>query len=319
MTPSVVLEIRFGVSDLAHVRFAVSPMDHVLGGAAGPQHSCSRASVDRRRWWCHVKGRIPLRAAPYLDLVNASALGVPLFLTSDAAPATLADELDTMLATPETELRQSLEMYGTGPHLPRIIDELRDGGTRRLRRVADAAWALHRACLAPDWPDIERALRADIAQRSRVMAESGIGTMLSRLHPDLSWQDEGVLRYDNPEWQLAYDLGGRGLELRPNLFLAGPTAPLAENRQPALMYPAGTRPARRGDALTTLVGPARARTLRAIAQEPCTTRRLAERLNVSPPTASAHATALREAGAITTERRGREVRHSLTAFGHGLL
>nr|WP_223244247.1 helix-turn-helix domain-containing protein [Streptomyces sp. CBMA156] len=85
------------------------------------------------------------------------------------------------------------------------------------------------------------------------------------------------------------------------------------------MYPGLDLRARGADGLAGLIGAARARALRAIAEEPCTTGRLAERLGVSPPTASVHASALREAGAITTERRGRQVRHSLSPLGHHLL
>jgi DNA-binding transcriptional ArsR family regulator len=76
---------------------------------------------------------------------------------------------------------------------------------------------------------------------------------------------------------------------------------------------------RRTDGLATLIGPARARALRAIGQGSCTTTQLAERLGITPPSASAHATALRTAGAITTEREGRQVRHALTPLGHGLM
>ncbi|WP_369184598.1 ArsR/SmtB family transcription factor [Streptomyces sp. Y1] len=315
------LEIGFGIADLARVRFAVSPLDHVLGGVAGPQHHCSRDSLHREDWWRRVRGHVPGRAAPFIDLVNASPLGVPLFLGGDAAAAglSLTDELDAMLAVPEAEINEAMEFYGTGPRLPRIITELRDDGPHHLRRVADAAWVLFRSCLAPDWPEIQRALRADVSARTRTIAEAGLGTMLSQLHPDLTWHDEGVLRYVTPEWQLRYDLGGRGLQLRPNLFLSGVAVPLCDDRQPALLYPSGVHPARSADGLTALLGPARARALRAVAQGPCSTAELAVRLTVSAPTASAHATALREAGAITTERRGRHVRHGLTSFGHSLL
>ncbi|MFJ7248126.1 ArsR/SmtB family transcription factor [Kitasatospora sp. NPDC098652] len=293
----------------------------MLGGVAGPQHHCARDSVNRDRWWRRVKGHVPQQAAVFVELVNASPLGVPMFLTPDrtGARATIGDELDALLALPEAEVHQEMQGYGTGPHLPRVIAELRDDGTRQLRRITDAAWALFRSCLAPDWPDIQRALRADIEQRSRTVAETGLGPMLAQLHPDLSWHDEGLLRYAGPEWQLAYDLGGRGLELRPNLFLSGLTAPLGDHRSSALLYPGREHPARRADGLARLIGAARTRALRAIAQGACTTGQLAESLGVSAPTASAHATVLRDAGAITTERRGREVRHSVTALGRDLL
>ncbi|MGF1425940.1 ArsR/SmtB family transcription factor [Kitasatospora sp. LaBMicrA B282] len=54
-------------------------------------------------------------------------------------------------------------------------------------------------------------------------------------------------------------------------------------------------------------------------RNPCSTSQLAQRLGVTSPSASAHATALRTAGAITTEREGRQVRHALTRLGYDLL
>jgi DNA-binding transcriptional ArsR family regulator len=46
---------------------------------------------------------------------------------------------------------------------------------------------------------------------------------------------------------------------------------------------------------------------------------LAKRLQVSAPTASVQAAALREAGLIATSRDGRQVRHTLTSIGMALL
>jgi DNA-binding transcriptional ArsR family regulator len=315
------LEIGFGVQDLAAVRFAISPMDHLLGGVAGVQHHCVRGSLPRERWWRQARSNIPWQAAPLIDLVNASAVTVPDFLAASLTTArpSMTDELDAVLALPESRLVQDLACYDAQPPVPRIVAELREGGRKQLRRITDAAWALFRRCLAPDWPDIQRALQSDIAQRSRTMAEAGTGAVLERLHPSLEWHGEGALRITGPGWEGAFGLGGRGLQIRPSAFLHSPTALLADHWQPVLMIPGRARPARRTDGLSGLIGPTRTRALRAIAQEPCTTGRLAEHLGVTAPTASAHATALRNAGAITTDREGRSVRHSLTPLGHDLL
>jgi DNA-binding transcriptional ArsR family regulator len=322
-----VFQLNFGVADIANVRFTISPMDQLVSGAAQPGHPCVGASVKHDRWWRQVRRHVPDRAAPLLELVNASFEGVPDFLAAhvEGGLPRLTDELDAVLAVPDTELYEVIAWYEQKQRgVPRIIAELRDGDTRQLRRIADGAWSLYRACVAPDWPDIQRLLKADLAQRSRTMAEEGIGAMLARLHPQLTWQEEGTLRYATPEWEASFDLGGRGLELRPNFFLQGPFAVIAERCPPMMGYPICTRPpeytaTRRTDSLADLIGPARARALRAIAQSPCTTSQLAERLGVTAPSASAHATALRAASAITTEREGRQVRHSLTQLGHDLL
>jgi DNA-binding transcriptional ArsR family regulator len=68
-----------------------------------------------------------------------------------------------------------------------------------------------------------------------------------------------------------------------------------------------------------LVQRRRARALRAIGDGATTTTGLAQRLGVTPPTASEHAAALRNAGLITTRRSGRKVHHQLTAIGANLV
>ncbi|MFI9030020.1 ArsR/SmtB family transcription factor [Streptomyces sp. NPDC053560] len=53
--------------------------------------------------------------------------------------------------------------------------------------------------------------------------------------------------------------------------------------------------------------------------QPRTTTGLAQRVGVSNATASAHASALRAAGLISTTRTGRSVRHTRTALAELLL
>ncbi|MEU7164299.1 winged helix-turn-helix domain-containing protein [Streptomyces morookaense] len=251
---------------------------------------------------------MPLRAAPVFELVNAGFKGVPDVL-GEAAGRQLTDELDTILAVPNAA----------------FVAESCGAGTRELRRFADGVWALFRACIAPHWPDIQRHLQADIAHRTRTAAEAGVGTVLNELHPQLTWGDEGVLRYAGPTWDGTFGLGGRGIELRPNFFLqSGVMAIPAEHRATVLGYPIAARPygyaaARQADGLASLIGSARARALRAIGQGSCTTGQLADRLRITSPSASSHAATLRAAGVITTEREGRQVRHALTPLGHDLL
>ncbi|MFD8482403.1 ArsR/SmtB family transcription factor [Kitasatospora sp. NPDC059673] len=84
------------------------------------------------------------------------------------------------------------------------------------------------------------------------------------------------------------------------------------------MTPA-TRPASTADGLHTLLGPARARALRAIAQGPSRTGELAVTLGIAPPSVSPHTDALRAAGLITTTRQGRHVQHAPTPFGRALV
>ncbi|MGW2251000.1 ArsR/SmtB family transcription factor [Kitasatospora sp. NPDC001660] len=321
------LTLRFGVADLANTRFAVSPLDHLLTGVARQGvHDC--LGPRRDRWWRDVRRHVPHRAAPLLDLVNASTAGVPHFMGADveATRRRLADELDAILGVPQTVFEQDLAMFGSEAELPAALARLLDGGTRGLRQVTDGAWALFQACLAADWPDIRRLLEADIAERSRTAAREGLGTMLGELHPRAAWSDEGALRCTVGEQDSEFDLGGRGLELRPNYFVQNGFGLLVAQDRPTLfVHPVGTRPAAAQarpaavDGLAGVIGPARARVLRVIGSSPCSTTELARLMGVTPPSASAHAAALRTAGLITTQRQGRQVRHTVTDMGHDLL
>ncbi|MFE5583897.1 MarR family transcriptional regulator [Kitasatospora sp. NPDC056531] len=322
------LALRFGVADLANTRFAVSPLDHLLTGTAqSGVHEC--LGLRRDRWWREIRRHVPHRAAPFLDLVNASTAGVPNFMGADldAVRRQLTDELDAVLAVPQQTFEQDLAMYGSEAELPAALARLRDDGTRGLRRITDGAWALFRSCLAPHWPEIRRQLEADIADRARTTARSGAGAMLDSLHRNARWRDEGVLECALGDLSGDFALGGRGLELRPNYFVQnGIGLLLAEGRQSLLVYPLASRGAAAAkpspaaaDGLAAVLGPARARALRAIEGGPCSTTELARLLGITPPSASAHAAALRAAGLITTQREGKQVRHALSEVGRDLL
>ncbi|WP_030236276.1 ArsR/SmtB family transcription factor [Streptomyces sp. NRRL S-350] len=321
------IALRFGVADVARTRFVISPLDHLMAGSArlGVHHSVGSRS---ERWWRGARRHVPDRAGRFLDVVNASPVGVPNFMVADldAVRRQLTDELDALLSVPQQAVEEDVAMFGSGPELPTALARLRDDGTRGLREVSDGAWALFRSCLAPDWPDIRRALETDVAARSRTAARSGIGAMLDSLHPKAVWRDEGVLECTVGALEGSFDLGGRGLELRPNYFLQQGIGLLAgQDRQSLLLHPVGApaaEPTSRppaADGLAAVLGPARARVLRAIAGSACSTTELAQRLGVTPPSASAHAAALRAAGLIGTRREGKQVRHTLTDVGHDLL
>ncbi|WP_308222573.1 winged helix-turn-helix domain-containing protein [Kitasatospora sp. A2-31] len=321
------IELRFGVADLARTRFVISPLDHLMAASARlgvHQGSGSRSE----RWWRDVRRHVPHRAVRFLEVVNASPVGVPDFMVADldAVRRQLTDELDALLSVPQQAVEEGVAMFGSGPDVPAALARLREDGSRGLREVGDGAWALFRSCLAPDWPDIRRALEADIAARARTAARSGIGAMLGSLHRNAVWRDEGVLECTLGELEGSFELGGRGLELRPNYFVQRSISLLAEpDRQSLLLHPIAVptaEPAARApaaDGLAAVLGPARARVLRAIAGGACSTTELARRLGVTPPSASAHAAALRTAGLIATRREGKQVRHTLTDVGHDLL
>ncbi|MEU5434919.1 winged helix-turn-helix domain-containing protein [Streptomyces sp. NPDC020719] len=339
------LQLAFTVQDLSRTRFATSPLDHLIFGLIPQECPHYVGSTARDRWWRRVRAHVPQAAGPLMELCAASPYGLPDFLGAqiDVEHRRIGDELDAIRTVPDEQVRADLsaaydDLYGPEstngrigtrrrPEPPRVIRELYDAGSDGLRGLTHAARALYTRCLAPDWPDIQRQLRADISRRMHTCAQRGAGGLLEGVYPRLSWNDGGILRYAEAPASAngVFKLGGYGLELRPSIFLEGGIGFfLPPGRQPVLFHPTGSWPggdrsAPGLDGLTTLIGPARARALRAIGRGPCTTKELADRLGITAPSVSAHTNALRTAGAITTERHGREVCHTLSHLGHDLL
>jgi DNA-binding transcriptional ArsR family regulator len=115
------------------------------------------------------------------------------------------------------------------------------------------------------------------------------------------------------------------LDLRPSFhWRCGPLVQDAD-RPVAFAYPAAPglplapdEGGVRGDALAGVLGSTRLAVLRSL-DGARTTTELARRIGVSNATASAHASALRAAGLLTTTRTGRSVLHTRTALAELLL
>ncbi|WP_052810069.1 ArsR/SmtB family transcription factor [Streptomonospora alba] len=140
-------------------------------------------------------------------------------------------------------------------------------------------------------------------------------------------------RWHGPVLEVAYPvprdlvLAGRDLHLVPSYFCHRyPIAFYDPQLPPVLVYPAvhtavpvaaAVDPRRRA-ALEKLLGRTRAAVLAAIA-DGCTTTELSRCLDISPASASEHATVLRSAGLIRSHRERNTVRHRVTELGLRLL
>ncbi|MFD0775700.1 ArsR/SmtB family transcription factor, partial [Streptomonospora algeriensis] len=140
-------------------------------------------------------------------------------------------------------------------------------------------------------------------------------------------------RWCGPVLEVAYPvprdlrLAGRDLHLVPSYFCHRyPIALHDPQMPPVLVYPAvhtavpvaATVDPRRRAALEKLLGRTRAAVLAAIA-DGCTTTELAQRLEISPASASEHATVLRGSGLVHSHRRRNTVWHRVTELGLRLL
>lgn len=325
--PRPATTVRFTSDDLARVRFGAGPAPLVEAalGFAELRHQVGHPIQDG--WASQARQVFPVAARPLLDLIPASGPW-PEFL--DPAVADLDEALEIVSATPRSLLRHQLSVsWRRLSRPPTWLRALADGDREALTTVVCALRAFYLACVAPAWPEIAATYRADVAQQAAVLARGGLGELFGALHPDLALRDGSLERSERALTRAGRpgenQLEGQGLQILPSVLWTGP--PLFSIHPPSsvasvMIYPARqvlrTRNGTRFADLEAVLGRTRAGVLRAL-RRPASTTELAARLGISKPTASEHATALRGAGLIRTERRGRGVRHSLTPLGRGML
>ncbi|WP_031173949.1 ArsR/SmtB family transcription factor [Streptomyces durhamensis] len=277
--------VRFGVDDIANVRFAMSPLWETVASY--------RAALD-----------------PGLHVVHLPWIRSALALLRDTDLAERTAPLKSLVRTPP-------------PRCPLAEIEEELALLSPALGLADAVRAWWGAAVQPYWPRIRAVLEADIAHRTRQLAEDGIRQVFASLNPALTWSGDTLLSPDLPE--PAPGLGGAGITLAPTAFAVrchfltedGPA-------QPALVYPTravGTLWERRdptGDSLARLLGRSRAQLL-TYTSSPATTTQLAARTGLSLGAVSQHLTVLREAGLVTSHRYRREVNYAASDLGIALL
>jgi DNA-binding transcriptional ArsR family regulator len=168
----------------------------------------------------------------------------------------------------------------------------------------------------------EPLVRVDVAARGRALIGGGVEALFASLHPMLRWHNPVLVVENGTDLDLRPN--GRGITLVPSVFASRPwvgTDPAAA----FIAYPVRRsmpgpepRPQLAGDPLVALLGRSRAAVLRA-AGNGATTTDLARRAGISAPSASQHASVLRDAGLLATTRRGKAAHHSLTVLATVLL
>ncbi|MFJ9644894.1 helix-turn-helix domain-containing protein [Streptomyces sp. NPDC004244] len=257
--------------------------------------------------------------------------------------------LDALRGLHPERIRRELALLGTGARVgaafgmpagtgggvdtgvPRRLREFMDGGTEHLPRLLAELRGYHRAAVAPYWNHIQAQIEAERAARGRALLDGGADELLASLPPMLRWRAP-VLECDYPVDRDVW-LRGRGLLLQPSFFCRRTAVTLHDPElPPVLVYPAAAQLAsaptgsesirpleeQRQRTLGKLVGHTRSVVLRAIG-DGATTSELARRAGVSLASASQHACVMREAGLVTTLRRGNAVLHTVTPLGAALL
>ncbi|WP_344659257.1 DUF5937 family protein [Catenulispora subtropica] len=182
------------------------------------------------------------------------------------------------------------------------------------------------------WPGVVPQLTADIRHKVDLRERQGLGAALAavsamvRLDPDgsaivldklqdntTSGREAGVTFlpsvYGHPHLVAVHAVGWRPVVQYPVARTAAPQAVSLETMQLRL---------------EALAHPVRLRLVRTLARGPHTTGELAHAWDLTPPEVSRHLAALRRAGLLTTERRGRYVHYRLdlsatTTLGADLL
>ncbi|MCM2578131.1 ArsR/SmtB family transcription factor [Streptomyces meridianus] len=239
----------------------------------------------------------------------------------------IEEELERVRATdPQTahdDLAATLACTPGGADTPQGRALLNDPA-RTVRDVADLTGLAWRAVLEPHWPRLRDLLEADAAFHARRLADGGPSRLFDGLHPAVTWSG-GELTVESPQ-ERSLPADGRGLLLVPSVF-ARPDVVCGFDGPgpPSLLYPARgtaalwTHPHGEGvpESLARLLGKGRAAVLTALA-EPSTTTALAQRLQLAPSSVSAHLSALRDSGLLTSQRCGHQVLYERTPLGIAL-
>ncbi|MEE1931004.1 DUF5937 family protein [Streptomyces sp. TRM 70351] len=317
-------------ADLLRCRFALSPLWETV--AAVRTLTDPRRQAYHSRWLRRVRPHArPAALAPLLALLPRTGF-TPDFLTPPP-PCPLpdiGDELDRVAATRPDRVAAEVHRSLHGPERrlappPEVAAGLLADPARTLAelvRLLGECWEL---LVAPQWPRMRDVLEADIALRSRRLAEGGLQRMVDGLHPAVRWHEDDALHVASP-YRISRRLGGRGLLLLPSVFVWPALTVVADRPwQPTVVYPVRgvgdlwgpPAPAREAEALGRLIGRTRARILTGL-DEPSSTGVLARRHGLGAASVSAHLTALRDAGLVTGHRAGRFVRYARTELGDAL-
>ncbi|MGW4645633.1 ArsR/SmtB family transcription factor [Kitasatospora sp. NPDC004289] len=324
------LRIHLTADDLARVRVAptMGPLAETFHGLAKLTGATSCAQF--RPWRRQFGGQLAEELRPLASLVNGPGPRLDLGALTGSDPSVEVG-IERLLGAPDELVRLELGHVATPQADPRWVRALLEGDLGARQRLADSLRATHDATVGPYWGRIRAHLDAVRADLARTLLDGGVEQLLDTFcSPLIRWRAP-VLEVTYPR-SLDIPLGGRGLVLAPMVFLADPPVLLTDttDRDAAhvLAFPTVRDPLTGAGlfspdptarhSLTALLGRTRAAALDVVT-DGCTTTELARRLNVSPASASQHATVLRNANLITTQRRGGAVLHTITPLGADLL
>ncbi|QNP61509.1 helix-turn-helix domain-containing protein [Streptomyces genisteinicus] len=322
------LRIHFADADLGRTRVATRP-DPLWEIAASLHRLQSRKGGWAFAGWSRMarqqlreKG-LERRVREVLLRLYPRAEYFPDFLTPSNALHGFEAGVESILATPPQRILQEVARLDRTVGAPAWVGRLAEPAMRR--ELVDLLRAYHEAVVVPYEDEVHAKLEAERAARCRGILDGGVEGMLTTLGPMMRWRPP-VLEVSYPTQAPDRDLylRGRGLTLVPSYFNWAEPVAFADPQLPPVLWYSMLHepPAEGGDGagkpLTALLGRARAIALYATSAG-ATTGEIARAAGVSASSASRHATALRDAGLITTVRQGPAVLHTLTPVGAAML
>ncbi|MGW1203453.1 ArsR/SmtB family transcription factor [Streptomyces cyaneofuscatus] len=323
------LRIHFGSADLGRLRLA--PQPDVMWETVLSLHQLLAPDPFFAPWSRLARKALAAaglgREAHLLTVLAPASSYFPDFLTPPGHTTAFEAGVEEVLSTGARRLRSETDtLAGTRSRPSAWLDDIGAGRPRALRHLGDALHRYHAAVLAPYAPEGAECAGREATRHAGRTLELGGEALLSGLGPGLRWLPP-VLEVDYPVSRVL-ELDGRGLLLIPSFFCHNrPVAFADPELPPVLIYPVARGPlwipraahgAPSGHALEVLIGTSRAAALRCLTTGHSTTA-LAAQLCTSVATASRHATALRRAGLVVTERLGSSVLHSRTPLGTALV
>jgi DNA-binding transcriptional ArsR family regulator len=329
----VAWRIHFTDADLDQIRIvgAPGPLGETLLAVSFLR--CPLQSAGQFRAWRDRAAAVTSRELkPLAAVVPAGTRGLDLYTLVGEVP-TIRQATDILLGLPSADLLAELEYLDRVQRLPRPAWALAEVNGAARAELARAISIAYQAFVEPYWPQVSAQLRAVAVGWERTAARAGPVRLLASLQSQRIRWKAPVLEIGGPESTRDLYLNGGGITIAPSVFAGRIASVHLDERDPAappsLRLPAAEAdlvppgdPARSaagtGGALAALMGRTRAGVLGHVAGG-CTTTELAGRCRISVAAASQHATVLRNAGLITTRRRGSAVLHALTPLGEDLL
>lgn len=306
--PTAALDARFVVSPLSEtamsLRTLVEPARFPL---QAPWVSATRSAL--RHVDVELLRELPNARNHWPDFLQPA--------TARAEPS-IEDELAALRATPRRRIDADLRaVHGMTP--PRFAS------SGAADEIADALQTYWQRCVRPHWPRIKTVLDADVAYRARRLARTGLRRTLSDLSPTIRIDGQTIeieSRYGTNDER---DIPRGGITLVPTLFSARAAFPARAGSPLVISYGARGqahmwvhRPPVDPDAVSALLGSARATLLRLL-NEPRSSTDLAAELGVTTSAVNQHLRVMHASGLLAADRFGRHVLYRRSATGDALV